>query len=60
MDLEKIRAIWEWEVFKIKKRVRVLLGFANYYRVFINKFVTTVAFFTVFTGKYFFLWMPEA
>ena len=59
MDPEKIKAIWEWEVFKIKKGVRVFLGFTNYYRVFINKFVITVAFFTVFTGKYPFLWIPE-
>ena len=60
MDPEKIRAIWEWEVLKIKKGVRAFLGFANYYRAFINKFVTTVAPFIVFTGKYFFLWIPEA
>ena len=55
MDLEKIKVIWEWEVLKIKKGVRAFLRFANYYKVFINKFVITVAPFTVFTGKYPFL-----
>ena len=60
MDPEKISAIWEWEVLKIKKRVHVFLRFANYYRFFIYKFVTTAALFTLFTGKYPFLWIPEA
>ena len=52
MDPEKIKVIREWEIPKIKKRVRAFLGFANYYRVFINKFVTTAAPFTALTGKY--------
>ena len=52
MDPEKIRAIWEWEVLKIKKRVRAFLRFANYYKAFINKFVTTVAPLTALTGKH--------
>ena len=60
MDPEKIKVIWEWEALKIKKRVRAFLRFTNYYRVFIDKFVTTVAPFTVLTGKYPFLWTPEA
>ena len=60
MDPEKIKVIWEWEVPKTKKRVRAFLGFVNYYRVFIDKFVTTVTLFTAFTGKYPFLWTPEA
>ena len=60
MDPEKIKVIWEWEVFKTKKGVRAFLGFANYYRAFINKFVTTVAFFTALMGKHLFLWTPEA
>ena len=59
MDPEKIKAIWEWEALKIKKGVRAFLGFVNYYRVFINKFVTTVAFFTVLIGKYLFYWTAE-
>ena len=54
MDPEKIKAIWEWEVPKIKKGLRAFLGFANYYKVFINKFVTTVTPFTALTGKHFF------
>ena len=60
IDLEKIKAIWEWEVFKIKKKVRAFLGFANYYRVFIDKFITTAAAFMVLTGKYPFFGTPEA
>ena len=52
---EKIKVIWEWKALKIKKRVRAFLRFANYYKVFIDKFVTTVAPFTVLTGKYLFL-----
>ena len=60
MDPEKIRAIWEWEVLKIKKRVHAFLRFANYYRAFIDKFVTTAAPLTALMGKYLFLWIPEA
>ena len=60
MDPEKIKVIREWEAPKTKKGVRVFLGFANYYRVFIDKFVTTAAPFTALTGKYPFLWTPEA
>ena len=55
MDPEKIKVIREWETLKTKKRVRAFLGFANYYRVFINKFITTAAPLTAFTGKHFFL-----
>ena len=60
IDPEKIRIIEEWETLKIKKGVRVFLGFANYYKAFINKFVTTVALFTALTGKYPFLWTLKA
>ena len=60
MDPEKIKAIQEWEAFKIKKGVRAFLRFANYYRAFIDKFITTAALFTVLTGKYPFLWLPKA
>ena len=60
MDPEKIKVIWEWEIPKTKKGVRAFLRFANYYRVFINKFVTMVTPFTALTGKYLFLWIPEA
>ena len=59
MDPEKTRAIWEWEAPKIKKRVRAFLGFANYYKAFINKFATATPFIAL-TGKYLFLWTPEA
>ena len=37
---------------KTKKKVRAFSRFINYYKVFINKFIITAAFFTVFTGKY--------
>ena len=60
MDPEKTKVIQEWEAFKTKKGVRAFLGFANYYRAFINKFVTTAAPFTVLTGKHLFLWTPKA
>ena len=52
---EKIKVIWEWEILKTRKGVRAFLRFANYYRVFIDKFVTTAALFTALTGKYPFL-----
>ena len=60
MDPEKIKVIWEWEIPKIKKRVRAFLRFANYYRAFINKFVTTAGPLTALMGKHPFLWIPEA
>ena len=60
MDLEKIKAIREFEILKIKKGVHVFLRFTNYYRVFINKFAITVATLTAFTGKYPFLWISKA
>ena len=60
IDLEKIKVIREWEAFKTKKGVRAFLGFANYYRAFINKFVITAAPLTAFTGKHLFLWILKA
>ena len=60
MDPEKTKAIREWEIPKTKKRVRAFLRFANYYRAFINKFVTTAVLFTALTGKYPFFWTPKA
>ena len=60
MDPEKIKAIQEWEAPKTKKGVHAFLGFANYYRAFIDKFATTVAPLTALTGKHPFLWIPEA
>ena len=60
MDPEKIKVIWEWEVLKTKKGVRAFLKFVNYYKAFINKFATTAAPLTALTGKYPFLWIPEA
>ena len=40
--------------------MRAFLRFANYYRAFIDKFVTTAALLTALTGKYPFLWTPKA
>ena len=37
---EKIKVIREWEVLKTRKGVRAFLRFANYYKAFINKFIT--------------------
>ena len=60
MDPEKTKVIREWEALKTKKGVRAFLRFANYYRVFINKFATMVTLFMAFTGKHLFLWIPKA
>ena len=60
INSEKIRVIRGYKALKIKKKVRIFLRFANYYKAFINKFVTTAALFTALTGKYPFLWIPEA
>ena len=40
--------------------MRAFLRFANYYKVFINKFVTTTAPLTALTGKHLFFWIPKA
>ena len=40
--------------------MRAFLRFANYYKAFINKFVTTAAPHTALTGKYPFLWISKA
>ena len=60
MNLEKIKAIREWETLKIKKGIRAFLGFTNYYKAFIKKFATTAAPLTVLTGKHLFFWIPKA
>ena len=56
---EKIKVIREWETLKTKKGVHTFLGFTNYYKAFINKFVTTTALLTALIGKYPFLWIPK-
>ena len=43
-----------------EKGVRAFLRFVNYYKAFINKFITTIAFLTVLTGKHLFFWTLEA
>ena len=40
--------------------MRAFLRFVNYYKAFINKFVTTAAPLTTLTGKYLFYWIPKA
>ena len=57
---EKIKAIWEWKLLNIKKKVRTFLSFANYYKAFINKFIITVAFFTALIGKHLFFLTAKA
>ena len=40
--------------------MRAFLGFANYYKVFIDKFATTATSLITLTGKHFFLCTPKA
>ena len=58
--MEKIKVIREWETLETKKGVRAFLGFANYYKVFIDKFITTVALFMALIGKNLFFWTLKA
>ena len=43
MDLKKIEAIINWQEFKNVKDVRAFIGFANFYRQFINNFSALVS-----------------
>lgn len=51
MDPEKVRAIRSWERPTNQKGVRSFLGFANYYRTFIDGFSKIAAPLTRLTGK---------
>jgi len=51
MDLEKVRAIRDWERPSSTKGVRSFLGFANFYRQFIKNFSEIASPLTKLTGK---------
>ncbi|KAI0994388.1 hypothetical protein K3495_g13794, partial [Podosphaera aphanis] len=51
MDPEKVRAILEWEAPTTTKGLRGFLGFANFYRGFIDGFSRICAPLTALTGK---------
>lgn len=51
MDPEKVRAISEWEAPTTTKGLRGFLGFANFYRSFINGYSKICAPLTCLTGK---------
>jgi hypothetical protein len=56
MDPEKVRAIKEWEAPRTVKGVRSFLGFANFYRRFIQDFSGLAAPLTRLTGNVPFQW----
>ena len=51
MDVEKVRAIWEWSPLRHLKDVQSFLGFANFYRRFINNYLEIVVLLTRLTRK---------
>ena len=51
MDPEKVRAIEEWEAPTSVRGIRSFLGFANYYRSFIQGFATVATPLTNLTKK---------
>lgn len=60
-DPEKIKAVTEWPIPQTRKQLQCFLGFANFYRRFIQGFSQVVAPLTKLTSpKVPFLWSPEA
>lgn len=59
MDPEKIRAIMEWPTPRNVKEVQQLLGFANFYRKFIDGYSNIVKPLTRLTGKVDWKWEQE-
>ena len=51
MEKEKIRAVEEWPIPKTVKQLQSFLGFANFYRRFVNGFSTIVKPLTTLTKK---------
>jgi hypothetical protein len=51
MEPEKVKAIMEWEASRSTRGVRAFMGFANYYRRFINGFFILVIPLTELTKK---------
>ena len=60
MDPEKVRAIQEWETPKTIKGVRGFLGFANFYRRFIQHYSDIVRPLTALTRNITFQWNNQA
>lgn len=60
-DPEKIKAVAEWPMPSTRKQLQQFLGFANFYRRFIQDFSQVVAPLTRLTSpKVPFQWSPEA
>ena len=60
MDPDKVKAIKEWEAPTIVKGVRSFLGFANFYRRFIQQYSQIVLPLTALTKKdQPFIWSPD-
>ena len=61
MDLAKVSAVLDWPTPKIVKEVQSYLGFANFYRKFINNYSALTTPLTSLTRKTTkFAWSPEA
>ena len=61
MDLAKVLAVLEWPIPTTVKEVQSFLGFANFYRKFINHYSSLTSPLTSLTRKAVkFSWSPEA
>jgi hypothetical protein len=51
MEPEKVKIIIEWEAPRFTRSIRVFVGFANYYRRFIDGFSVLITLLTELTKK---------